>query len=221
MMKVYSLEEETEAKVIGRTYPQITGTTTEELREEDKKRVEEDKFQVIPSGGYGVKIGKSTKLTDVMSSFMSQNSPIVSEKFVEFLKPFVVPRHRLVPINIFREKELVTEKKYFILQLFGNDIANVNFPKSTFDFYIGGAVMDRSLLRYQNYEDYIHRYETDTYTVRAIVKKLVMRSSLKNQLFYLKQLASSHLFVTEPVREAMGKAGITGWEISEVGEIED
>jgi hypothetical protein len=221
MIRLFSLTEDIDSKVIGRKFPQVTGPQTQVLVEENMKLVEEEKFQVIPPGGYGVKIGKSTKLTDTMSSFMVQETPIVSEKFVDFFKLFVVPRHRLVPINIFREKELVTEKKYFILQLFGNDIANVNFPKSTFDFYMGGAVMDRSLLRYENYDDYIQRYESDNYTTRAIVKKLVMRTSLKNQFFYLRQLAASHFFVTEPVREAMAKENITGFEIVEVGYVED
>jgi hypothetical protein len=221
MIQLFSLKGDTEAKVIGRSYPQISDTPTKELVDENTKRVEEEKFQVIPPGGYGAKIGKSTKLTDMLSSFMVTGSPIVSEKFANFLRPFIVPRHRLIPINIFRVKELVTEKKYFIMQLFGNDIPNVNFRKSTFDFYMGGATLDKNLLQFENYEDYIHKYETVNHITKAIVKKLIMRTSLKNQLFYLKQLASSHLFVTEPVKEAMDKENITGFKIVEVGYVED
>jgi hypothetical protein len=49
----------------------------------------------------------------------------------------------------------------------------------------------------------------------------VMKKSWQNQLFYLSHLSASYLFVTEPVREAMDQARITGFIMKEVGYIED
>lgn len=221
MIKIFSIREEIEAKVIGRSYPQITDTPTPVLVDENRKRAPEVKFQNIPQGGYGAKIAKSCKLTDYLSSFMVKSTPIVSEQFVQLLGSFAVPQHRVIPINIFRIKELVTEKKYFILELFGNDIPNVNFKKSTYDFWMGGSVMDKSLLQYENYEDYMFKLEKDSFTHRVRITKLVMKTSLQHQLFYLSHLSAAYLFVTEPLREAMDEARITGFIIKEVGYIED
>jgi hypothetical protein len=221
MIRLFSLEDDIEAKVIGRSYPQISDTPTEQLVRENMKQVEEEKFQDIPAGGYGVKISKSVRLTDYLSSFMVTNTSIVSEQFIQLLGSFTMPQHRVIPINIFRIKELVTEKKYFILQLFGNDIQNVNFKKSTYDFWMGGSIMDKSLLKYENYDDYMLKLEKDSFTHRMKVTNLVMKKSLQNQLFYLSHLSAAYLFVTEPLREAMDKARITGFIMKEVGYIED
>jgi hypothetical protein len=221
MIRLFSLEDDIEAKVIGRSYPQISDTTTKQLVRENMKQVEEEKLQKIPAGGYGVKISKSVRLTDYLSSFMVTNTPIVSEQFIQLLGSFTMPQHRVIPINIFRIKELVTEKKYFILQLFGNDIPNVSFKKSTYDFWMGGSIMDKSLLKYENYDDYMLKLEKDSFTHRVKVTNLVMKKSLQNQLFCLSHLSASYLFVTEPVREAMDEARITGFIMKEVGYIED
>jgi|GEM_PF-4196707 hypothetical protein len=221
MIKLYFLDENIEAKVIGRSYPQISDTPTKQLVRENMKQVDAEKFQEIPAGGYGVKISKSVRLTDYLSSFMVTKTPIVSEQFIELLGSFIVPHHRVIPINIFRVKELVTEKKYFILQLFGNDIPNVSFKKSTYDFWMGGSIMDKSLLKYENYDDYMLKLEKDSFTHRMKVTNLVMKKSLQNQLFYLSHLSAAYLFVTEPLREAMDKARITGFIVKEVGYIED
>ena len=100
---IFDAGSELEFKIIG-NYPQVTGSDTKQLFEENGKRAEEEKFKSVPDSGFSVKIMKSIKLTDTLSSFMTPHSPIVSERLVEFLQSFTIPSYKLIPISVYRVK---------------------------------------------------------------------------------------------------------------------
>jgi hypothetical protein len=220
MVKIFIANDELESKIIGRSFPQVTGSDSKPLFEENQKFNEAEKFKQLPKEAFSAKIAKSTKLTDKLSSFMSTHSPIVSEKFVELVKLFTVPDFILIPIQIYRVKELVIETKYFILHFLGNDIPNINFRESTFDYSTGGAFMDKSLLKFDSYEDYMGKLHINEVQM-ANIKKTVMRTSLKNDIFFLDILDGSAMYVTQRLKEAMEENKITGFRFEEVGYIED
>src|SRR5579863_1798435 len=184
MKKIFRAEHALDAKIIGKSFPQVVASDMEQLYTENRMYKEDEKFKSVPQDGYSVRISKSVKLTDFMSSFMAAHSPIVSEKLVDFLKIFIIPNFLLIPIRIYKAKELVTEKKYFIMHFFGNDIPNINFKKSTFDYLCGGNILDRSLLKLISHEDYMRKLNSDEIKM-IIIQEVVMNSTLKNDLFFL------------------------------------
>lgn len=220
MVKIFDAEEELQGKIIGRSYPQVIGSDSELLFEENGKRIEDEKFKTIPKDMFSVKISKSVKLTDTLSSFMTAHSPIVSEKLVELLKKFTLPDFQLIPLHIYRLKELVTEKRYFIMHFTGDNIQSVDFTKSSFDYLTGGAFLDKSLLKFDNYEDYMKKLNNNEVKM-AIIKKVIMKPTLKNDLFFLDILRGSGRFITQPLKEAMEANKITGFRFVEVGYIEN
>jgi hypothetical protein len=219
MEKIFNAEDELEFKIIGRSFPQVVGSDTRELISENMKYVEEEKFNTIPKNGYSVKISKSVKLTDSISSFMTNYSPIVSEKLVDLLGKFRVPRFLLIPIRMYRVKELVTEKKYYVMHFYGNDIPSIDFGKSTFDYLCGGAFLDKSLLKFDSHEDYMRKLNNDEVKM-AIIQKVVMKPTLKHDLFFLDIYKGSARFVTQTLKEGMEKENISGFHFEEVGYVE-
>lgn len=219
MTLIFNAGSELELKIIG-NFPQVIDSDTEQLFEENGKMIEEDKFQSVPESGFSVKIKKSIKLTDTLSSFMTPHSPIISERLVEFLQSFSIPSYKLIPLNVYRVKELVTEKKYFIMHFYGNDILNVDFQKSTFDYLTGGAFLDKSLLKFDSFDDYMKKLNNNEVKF-SIIKNAVMKPTLKNDLFFLGLLRGSATFITQPLKEAMEKEKITGFKFVEIGHVED
>ena len=96
---------EMEGKIIGRSYPQVVGSNSEPLFKENQKRIEAEKFKTLPKENFSIKIAKSAKLTDTLSSFMATHSPIVSEKLAELLPKFNIPPFKLMPLDVYRVKQ--------------------------------------------------------------------------------------------------------------------
>jgi hypothetical protein len=219
--KIYLASKALEGKIIGRRFPQVLGSDSQLLFEENNKRDENEKFKIIPIDGFSVKIAKSAKLSDTLSSFMAFHSPIVSEEFFEFLQDFLIPDFKLIPIKVYRNSELVIEKKYFILHFFGNDIENINFRQSTFDYFTGGKYFDRSLLQFDDYHHYLDKVKLDGRISLAIIQKVVMKKTLKHDLFFLDIFMGDTFFVSEELMEGIKKQKLTGFCFEEVGYVED
>lgn len=223
MKKIFGAKEELDAKIIGRSYPQAQSSDCEPLFDENGKDTEEDKFLSIPAEGYSVKITKSVKLTDFLSSFMDFHSPILSEGLINLLGKFKVPAFRTIPVKIYRGKELVTEKKYFITHFIGTEVRHVDFEKSTFDYYTGGAgvVLDRSILQFSSYDDFLEKAKADKRIDMSKIKKIVMLPSLEKDLFFLDEVRVVRPLVTENFKDALLDEKITGFRFEEEGYVED
>jgi hypothetical protein len=224
MEKIFKLGDEYEkTKMIGRSFPQVRDSATEDIFTENGKRVEEEKFKVIPPGGYSIKITKGVKLTDVFSSFMVIHNPIISEKLASLLQEFSIPPFQLIPVNVYRLKELVTEKKYFIMHFLGNDLPHVNFKESTYYFYSGAAdtVLDTSILKFDDYADYLAKRDKDHRIYLSNIRQVVMKASLQHQWFFLDQLDYAHPFITQTLKERFDRENITGFRYNEVGYIKN
>lgn len=220
MIKIFNANDALESKIVGRSFPQVIDSDSMALFEENEKRIHDEKFKTFPKDNFSVKIAKSVKLTDTLSSFMTAHSPIVSEKLAELLKEFIVPTYKLIPIKIYRVKELVTEKKYFIMHFYGNNIQSIDFSKSSFEYLCGGAFLDKSLLKFDSYEDYMSKLNKNEVQM-AIIQNVIMKPTLKNDLFFLDIFDASARFITHPLKEAMEKHNITGFRFEEVGYIDD
>jgi hypothetical protein len=223
MKKIFGVKDELDAKVIGKSFPQVQDSDCEPLFDENGKYTEEDKVLSNPAEGYSVKISKSVKLTDALSSFMTHHSPILSEKLITLLGKFRVPAFRTIPIKIYRAKELVTEKKYFITHFIGSEVQNVDFEKSTFDYYTGGAgvVLDRSILQFSSYDDFLEKAKADKRIDMSKIRKIVMLPSLEKDLFFLDEVRVVRPLVTESFKDALLDEKITGFSFQEEGYIED
>jgi hypothetical protein len=221
MEKIFFVKDQLEPKIIGRSFPQVTDSDDEQLQAENMKRVREDKFKNVPSDGYSVKMPKSAKMTDYISSFLETHTPIVSERLVRLLQKFHVPQYQLIPIRIYKAKELVAEPTYSIMSFLGNDIASIDFKRSSFDYFAGGANLDRSLLQFEDYEDYRNKVAKDDRVEMAIIQKTVMKPALKNDLFFLGIFCASAFFVRERLKDAMEHEQITGFRFEEAGYAED
>jgi hypothetical protein len=224
MEKIFKLDEEVEnMRIIGRRFPQVQDSDTPELFEENGKHDYNKAFEILPTRPYSVKISKGVKLTDVFSSFMVTHSPIVSEKLADLLKPLNLSPFRLIPINVIRVKELVIEKKYYIMHFMGNDLPNVNYKKSTYYYYSGAkdTILDTSILQFEDYEDYLKKREIDHRIYLSKVRKLVMKKSLVHPLFFIDHLNYAHPYIIESLKERFEEEGITGFRFEEVGYIED
>ncbi|HMH24520.1 MAG TPA: hypothetical protein VK563_22220 [Puia sp.] len=223
MRKIFIAKDDLDSKIIGRSFPQIVGSDCKPLFDENEKYNEEDKFLSIPADGYSVKISKSVKLTDSLSSFMTCHSSILSEKLIDLLMKFNTPEFKAIPIKIFRIKELVIEKRYYIAHFIGDEVLNVDFEKSTFDYYTGGAgiVLDRSILQFKDYGDFLKKGRTDRRIDMSKIKNVVMLPSLKNDLIFMNALRVVRMLVTENLRDAMLQEKITGFRFLETGYVED
>jgi hypothetical protein len=224
MEKIFRLKEEFEnTKIIGRSYPQVRDSATEEIFTENEKWVEEEKFKMIPPGGYSITITKGVKLTDVFSSFMVIHNPIISEKLARLIQEFSIPKFQLIPVNVFRLKELVIEKKYFIMHFLGNDLPHVNFKKSTYYFYSGAAdtVLDTSILQFDDYADYLAKRDKDRRIYLSNIRQVVMKVSLRHEWFFLDELDNAYSFITQTLKERFDRENITGFRFEEVGYKED
>ncbi|MBN9386315.1 MAG: hypothetical protein J0H74_36490 [Chitinophagaceae bacterium] len=219
MEKIYIVKEQIDTRIIGRSYPQVSSADDPLLDKENMKRVREDKFTEVPVNGYHVRIQKSTKLTDYISSFLETHTPILSQRLLRLLQTFRLPSHQLVPVQVYRGKEQVEEAVYRIVNFSGNDIQNINFPQSTFDYFTGGATLDKSLLHFSNYEDYRNKVAKDDRVEMAIIQKVVMKPSLPHDLFFLGIFKASAFFVRQGLKEAMDQEKITGFRFDEVGYI--
>jgi len=119
--------------------------------------------------------------------------------------------------------ELVTEKKYFITHFIGSEVRNVDFEKSTFDYYTGGAgvVLDRSILQFRSYDDFLEKAKADKRIDMSKIKKIVMLPSLEKDLFFLDEVRMARPLVTENFKDALLDEKITGFRFLEAGYVQD
>jgi hypothetical protein len=223
MCKVFSADFETDVKIIGRSFPQIKDSDTEELFNENDKFNNNEKFlSTSDDCVYSVNASKGTILTDVLSSFMTVHSPLISEKMLSLLRKFTLPKHKVLPLTIFRNKMKLENEKYFIIHFIGNEIENVNFVKSKFEFYVGGKdrELDTSILHFNHFEDFLTKAETDSRINMAKVKFVVMKKSLEKDIFFLDRLNGSTTFISERLKEALVFNGISGLKFRQVGLVE-
>jgi hypothetical protein len=217
MEKIYIVKDQIDGKIIGRSFPQVTSADDPLLDKENMKRAREDKFREVPANGYHVRIRKSTRLTDFISSFLETHTPILSQRLIDLLGTFRLPSHQLIPLTIYREKESLEEAIYSIVNFQGNDIMDINFPQSTFDYFTGGATLDRSLLNFSDYADYRQKVAKDDRVEMAIIQKVVMKPTLPHDLFFLGIFMGAAFFVRQGLKEAMEREKITGFRFEEVG----
>jgi hypothetical protein len=154
---------------------------------------------------------------------MDHHSPILSERLINLLVRFKMPEFRTIPVKIFRAKELVTEKEYFITHFTGSEVLNVDFEKSSFDYYTGGAgvVLDRSILQFRSYDNFLEKAKVDRRIDMSKIRKIVMLPSLEKDLFFLDELRVVRPLVTENFKDALLDEKITGFRFEEEGFVED
>ncbi len=102
------------------------------------------------------------------------------------------------------------------MHFYGNDISNINFENSVFDYLSGGESLDKSLLNFKSYDEYMSKLNNNEIKM-AVMKQTVMTSGLKNDLFFLGIFYGFGRFFREPLKVALEKEKITGFRLEEVG----
>jgi len=82
-------------------------------------------------------------------------------------------------------------------------------------------ILDRSILRFSSYEDFVEKAKADCRIHLSAVRKIVMQPSLEKDLFFLDGLRFATPPVTETMKDALLDEKITGFSFEEEGYIKD
>jgi hypothetical protein len=208
-MSLFILKESTDAKIIGRSFPQteiinIDASDGLDILSENKGlRIEN--LEPIDN----VKFSNGAKLTDVVSCSLGAGGDIiVSKKFVSVLRQFGYSSVQLFPMKILYRTD--TLEDYFWCHFVYEFEKGLDFQKSVYDNKRLPEINDQKPLNYPDYQGLVSRHSK--YNDFRLIKTVLNKTYPFDDLFVL-GYPNQNIYLSKRLQEALRDTKISGLDI--------